>query len=80
MIVSYLTGNGGLGTYLLSNSCTAATGDTVTGLFTGFGNLPVGGAVPLLGTLPVIPYGSAGTIMAYLPEAMCSRAVSITPN
>ena len=77
-IVGYGTGNGGIGTYILSSSCTTATGDTVTGLFTGILGVPVGTGVVTAGTLNAIPYGSAGTIMLWLPEAMCSRAISIT--
>ncbi len=78
-ISGYGSGNGGIGTYYLSANATAtATGDTVTGLFTGIGNLPVGGGLLASGTLNALPFGSAGTIMMWLPEAMCSRAVSIT--
>ena len=78
-IVGYGTGNGGLGTYIMSANATAtAASDTVTGLFTGNGSVPVGGGTISSGLLNAIPYGSAGTVYMYLPEAMCSRAVSIT--
>ena len=77
MITGYGTGNGGIGTYFLSANATAtAASDTVTGIFTGLLNIQNG--MPFAGTLNAIPYGSAGTIMMWLPEAMCSRAISIT--
>ena len=77
VISGYGTGTGGIGTYYLSANATAtATGDTVTGLFTGILNVQSG--LPVQGTLNAIPYGSSGTVMMWLPEAMCSRAVSIT--
>lgn len=63
-IVGFGSGNGGIGTYYMSAAATAtATGDTVTGLYTGF---------------PSIPLGQAGTIQLWHPGAMISRAVSIT--
>ncbi len=59
------TGGGLLGTYTLSaNALATATGDTVTGLFTG--------------SASTIPFGSAGTIQLFNPGDMISRAVSIT--
>jgi hypothetical protein len=59
------TGGGLIGTYTLSaNALATATGDTVTGLFTGAAS--------------TIPFGTAGTIQAFNPGDMISRAVSIT--
>ena len=59
------TGNGGLGTYVMSANATAsATGDNVTALWTP--------------SLPVVPLGSAGTIQMFAPQMMLSRAISIT--
>jgi hypothetical protein len=59
------TGSGLLGTYMLSaNALATATGDTVTGLFTG--------------SASTIPFGSGGTIQMFNPGDMISRAVSIT--
>lgn len=58
------TGGGLLGTYTLSANATAtATGDTVTGLYTG--------------SYLTVPFGSAGTIQAFNPGDMSSRAVKI---
>jgi hypothetical protein len=79
VILGYGTGNGGIGTYIMSANATAtATGDTVTGLFTGINGVAPGSGTLSLGTLNAIPFGQAGTIMMWLPEAMCSRAISIT--
>lgn len=59
------TGGGLLGTYTLStNAAATATGDTITGLYTG--------------SYLTIPFGSAGTVQAFNPADMISRAVSIT--
>ena len=78
-IVGYGTGNGGIGTYFLSANATAtATSDTVTGIFTGILGVAPGTGLLARGTLNALPYGSAGTVMLWLPEAMCSRAISIT--
>lgn len=64
-ITGFGTGNGGIGSYTMSANATAtATGDTVTGLYTG--------------GLPVQPLGQSGTIRLYHPGMMISRAVSIT--
>ena len=79
-IIGYGTGNGGVGTYYLSaNAVATATGDTVTGLFTG---LTTGFVNPLLssGSSNTLPFGSACTVQLYNPMAMCSRAISITSN
>jgi hypothetical protein len=58
------TGSGLLGTYTLSANATAnATGDTITGLYTG--------------SYLTVPYGTAGTIQAFNPGDMSSRAVKI---
>lgn len=58
------SGGGLLGTYTLSANATAtATGDTITGLYTG----------PYL----TVPFGPAGTIQSFNPGDMISRAVKI---
>jgi hypothetical protein len=68
-IVAFGTGTGGLGTYIMSAAATAtASGDTVTGLYTGFPN-----------ATPFGDYASgAQTVWLYNPKMMISRAVSIT--
>lgn len=59
------TGGGLVGTYTLSAPATAtATGDTVTGIYTG--------------SYLTIPFGQAGTTQFFNPADMISRAVSIT--
>jgi len=59
------TGGGLIGTYTLSATATAtASGDTVTGIYTG--------------SYLTSPFGSAGTVQAFNPGDMISRAVSIT--
>lgn len=64
-IIGYGTGNGGVGTYIMSANATAtATGDTVTGLYTAFPHAQ--------------PEGSAATVLMWNPMAMLARAVSVT--
>ncbi len=64
-IVGFGTGNGGLGTYIMSaNAVATAASDTVTGLYT---------ALPC-----TVPLGQSGTIQMYHPGGMISRCVSIT--
>lgn len=79
-IAAFGTGCGGVGTYILSQNATAAISSaTITGLFTGVLTSGVAGAGATSGgTLPTLPFGSAGTVQLYNPAAMCSRAVSIT--
>ena len=59
------TGGGLIGTYTLSANATAtASGDTITGIYTG--------------SYLTIPFGSVGTVQAFNPGDMSARAVSIT--
>lgn len=59
------TGGGLLGAYTLSAAATTAiSGDTLTGLFTGY--------------YSTAPFGQAGTVQFWNPADMCARAVSIT--
>lgn len=75
-ITDYVTGSGGVGTYTMSANATAsATGDTVTGLFTGTFVNPTTNQTSYGNT---ISFGQAGTIRLYNPMAMLARAVSIT--
>ena len=65
------TGFGGLGTYLLSAAATTAiSGDNITGLFT---NIAANGVL-----YSFTPFGSSGSVQAWNPGDMISRAVSIT--
>jgi hypothetical protein len=62
------TGGGLVGTYILSaNALATATGDTITGLYTGTATNAVS----------TVPFGGAGTIQCYNPGDMISRAVKI---
>lgn len=59
------TGGGLIGTYTLSAAATAtATGDTITGIYTG--------------SYLTVPFGQVGTIQAFNPADMISRVVSVT--
>lgn len=64
-ILSYGTGNGGIGTYNISTAPTVAiTGGTITGKSSGL--------------VSRVAFGSAGTVQLWNPAALLARAVSIT--
>ncbi len=79
-IAGYGTGIGGVGTYILStNALATASGQTVTGLFTGVATSAYGSPANG-GVQNTVPFGQAGTVQIYNPAAMCSRVLNVTPS